>query len=189
MIEPTKLTDAVLILLGDGAMDAAQMAERINLDERFNTLRERAGLGPRGGLKLVTATQVYAAMSGLRSKGRIEQTFIQPVGGRVSKYSHYELTGYGEKRLRKLVHEQVDELIHPVEEPETPVIDHPAYYGGADDPYEAIKVIEAWGLGYNLGNALKYISRAGKKGDALTDLRKARWYIDREIANREGAGE
>lgn len=64
-------------------------------------------------------------------------------------------------------------------------VDHPAHYGGADNPYEAIKVIEAWGLGFCLGNAVKYLSRAGKKGSRLEDLRKARWYIDREIVNEE----
>jgi hypothetical protein len=63
-------------------------------------------------------------------------------------------------------------------------VNHPAHYGG-DTVYEAIKVIEAWGLGFCLGNAVKYISRAGKKGDALEDLKKARWYLDREIQNRE----
>lgn len=66
-------------------------------------------------------------------------------------------------------------------------VDHPAHYGGADNPYEAIKVIEAWGLGFSLGNAVKYISRAEKKGAALEDLKKARWYLDREIANRATA--
>lgn len=66
-------------------------------------------------------------------------------------------------------------------------VDHPAHYGGADNPYEAIKVIEAWGLGFNLGNTAKYLSRAGKKGDALEDLKKARWYLDREIQNLESA--
>lgn len=62
-------------------------------------------------------------------------------------------------------------------------VDHPAHYGGADDPYEAIKVIEAWGLSFCLGNAAKYISRAGKKPGTpnITDLEKARWYLDREI--------
>jgi phosphatidylserine/phosphatidylglycerophosphate/cardiolipin synthase-like enzyme len=64
----------------------------------------------------------------------------------------------------------------------TDAVNHPPHYGGADNPYEAIKVIEAWGLGFCLGNAVKYISRAGKKTDpALQDLKKARWYIDREI--------
>ena len=62
-------------------------------------------------------------------------------------------------------------------------VDHPIYYGGADDPYEAIKVIEAWNLGFHLGNTVKYISRAGKKdGNSTTqDLRKALFYLSREI--------
>lgn len=63
-------------------------------------------------------------------------------------------------------------------------IDHPTYYGG-DTAYEAIKVIEAWELGFCLGNTVKYIARAGKKGNRLEDLKKARWYLDREIANGE----
>jgi hypothetical protein len=64
-------------------------------------------------------------------------------------------------------------------------VNHPEHYGGEDNPYEAIKVIEAWRLGFNLGNAVKYISRAGKKDAALQDLKKARWYLDREISNLE----
>lgn len=64
-------------------------------------------------------------------------------------------------------------------------VNHPSHYGGGDNPYEAIKVIEAWELGFNLGNTAKYISRAGKKGDALEDLRKAEFYLQREIRNRE----
>ena len=66
-------------------------------------------------------------------------------------------------------------------------IDHPEHYGGAENPYEAIKVVEAWELDFHLGNVVKYVSRAGKKGDALEDLKKARWYLDRKIANLEKA--
>jgi hypothetical protein len=66
-------------------------------------------------------------------------------------------------------------------------VNHPSHYGGADNPYEAIKVVEAWGLSFCLGNVVKYISRAGKKGDVLEDLKKARWYLDREITNLENA--
>ncbi len=66
-------------------------------------------------------------------------------------------------------------------------VNHPPHYvrGGV----EAIDVIEAWGLGFCLGNAVKYVSRAGHKDPAKTleDLRKARWYLDREIARLEGA--
>lgn len=67
-------------------------------------------------------------------------------------------------------------------------VDHPAHYGGAYNPYEAIKVIEAWGLGFNLGNTVKYISRADVKGAPLVDLRKAAWYLQREIGRREASG-
>lgn len=61
-------------------------------------------------------------------------------------------------------------------------VDHPAYYGG-DTTYEAIKVIEAWGLDFCLGNTVKYISRAGKKDKVreIEDLKKAKWYIERRI--------
>lgn len=74
-----------------------------------------------------------------------------------------------------------DETLQPAEQPEA--VDHPAYYGGADNPYEAIKVIRAWDLGFNLGNTVKYISRAGRKDPAkyVEDLEKALWYLQDEI--------
>lgn len=62
-------------------------------------------------------------------------------------------------------------------------VDHPPHYQA--NGVEAIDVIDAFGLGFNLGNAVKYLLRAGRKGDALTDLKKARWYLDREIDKRE----
>ena len=60
-------------------------------------------------------------------------------------------------------------------------INHPNHY--CDGGIETIDFIEAKGLGYLLGNAVKYISRAGKKDPTkyTEDLKKARWYIDREI--------
>lgn len=64
-------------------------------------------------------------------------------------------------------------------------VDHPEHYGGRDNPFEAIKVIEAWNLGFCLGNAIKYILRAGRKSDRVEDLKKARWYLDREISKLE----
>ena len=68
-------------------------------------------------------------------------------------------------------------------------VDHPSHYGGKDNPYEAIKVIEAWELDFSLGNVVKYVSRAGKKDPSLLqDLRKARWYLDRYISNLEKEG-
>ena len=65
-------------------------------------------------------------------------------------------------------------------------VDHPTHYGGEENPYEAIKVIEAWGLGFHLGNTVKYISRAGRKTEKkLEDLQKAEWYLKREIKRLE----
>jgi hypothetical protein len=62
-------------------------------------------------------------------------------------------------------------------------VDHPAHYGGADNVYEVIKVIEAWQLDFCTGNAVKYLSRAGKKDPTKTieDLKKSIWYIERRI--------
>lgn len=67
-------------------------------------------------------------------------------------------------------------------------VNHPSHYGSADNPYEAIKVIEVWELGFCLGNTVKYLARAGKKSAETTvqDLEKARWYLDREIARLKG---
>jgi hypothetical protein len=63
-------------------------------------------------------------------------------------------------------------------------VNHPSHYGGADNVYEVIKVIMAWGLGFNLGSAVKYIGRAGKKDPDkhIEDLEKAAFYINYEIA-------
>lgn len=65
-------------------------------------------------------------------------------------------------------------------------VDHPAHYRRGSG-FEAIDVIEAWELGFNLGNAVKYISRAGiKSSDSdIQDLEKALWYINREISRRK----
>jgi hypothetical protein len=64
---------------------------------------------------------------------------------------------------------------------------HPKHYGGEESTYEAIKVIEAWDLGFNLGNVVKYISRLGKKdaNKKIEDLEKALWYLQREIERHE----
>lgn len=62
-------------------------------------------------------------------------------------------------------------------------VDHPAHYGGVDDPFEPIKIIEARNLGFHVGNALKYMLRAGHKlGESeAKDLSKAVWYLNRRI--------
>jgi len=67
------------------------------------------------------------------------------------------------------------------------MVNHPNHYGGKDNIYEAIKVIDSWELGFSLGNTVKYISRAGKKNPdkELEDLKKAKWYLDHHIKNLE----
>jgi hypothetical protein len=63
-------------------------------------------------------------------------------------------------------------------------VDHPAHYNGHPSGVECIDVAEHFN--FCRGNALKYLWRAGQKGDELEDLKKARWYLDREIARLEG---
>lgn len=58
-------------------------------------------------------------------------------------------------------------------------VNHPAHY--TYGTIETIDYIEDKGFTYNLGNAIKYISRAGHKLDAIEDLKKAVWYVEREI--------
>ena len=65
-------------------------------------------------------------------------------------------------------------------------VNNPAHYQAGG--FEVIDIIEAFALNYRLGNVLKYVLRAGKKGDALVCLKKARWYLDREITAREQGG-
>lgn len=66
------------------------------------------------------------------------------------------------------------------------LVNHPPYYKAANG-MEVIDVIEAFALDFRLGNAVKYILRAGRKGDAVEDLRKAEWYLKRAIAEAEDA--
>lgn len=64
-------------------------------------------------------------------------------------------------------------------------VNHPGHYGGADNPYEVIKVLKAWGLEDDaiLWNVIKYVARAGKKDPAkhVEDLEKALFYLDYRI--------
>jgi len=64
-------------------------------------------------------------------------------------------------------------------------VNHPSHYTSHPSGIECIQITEH--MGFNLGNAVKYIWRADLKSDnPIEDLQKARWYIDREIAKRQG---
>lgn len=64
-------------------------------------------------------------------------------------------------------------------------VNHPEHYGGKDNPYETIKIIDAmgWGKEFCLGNVIKYVTRAGKKDNnsSKQDLDKAKWYLEHTI--------
>jgi len=62
-------------------------------------------------------------------------------------------------------------------------VEHPSHYNMGS--IEVIDAIEAWDLNFHLGNTVKYIARAKGKGKYLEDLKKARWYLDREISRQE----
>lgn len=78
--------------------------------------------------------------------------------------------------------EDAYKMIKALNEQPDPV-NHPPHYTSHPSGIECIQVAEH--MGFNLGNAVKYIWRADLKHDALEDLKKARWYLDREIAKRE----
>ena len=67
-------------------------------------------------------------------------------------------------------------LTFEIEEKE--MVDHPSHY---NQGIETIEYIESWSMNFNTGNVIKYVTRAGYKNDQLEDLKKAMWYLDREI--------
>jgi hypothetical protein len=65
-------------------------------------------------------------------------------------------------------------------------VNHPPHYNSNPSGVECIDVVEH--MGFNVGNAIKYLWRAGWKGDPLEDLEKARWYVEREIQRIQKKG-
>lgn len=91
-----------------------------------------------------------------------------------TKVNSYDTCGHFFPSLSTIAKEKIKEK-------ET--VNHPNHYnvGGI----EVIDFIESWNLKFSLGNAIKYIARAPYKNNELEDLKKARWYIDREIQRLE----
>ncbi len=65
----------------------------------------------------------------------------------------------------------------------TDPVNHPPHYKAHPSGIECIQITEH--MNFNIGNAVKYLWRADEKGNALEDLKKAQWYVTREIARRE----
>ena len=106
--------------------------------------------------------------------------------GRWPKYCPGCLPKYSKVPKKKEV--AVEPVAQTIEEPEVKVVElpknedvinHPSHY--TRGKIEVIDFIEDQQLPYHLGNVIKYIARAGYKGDKLEDLKKARWYLDRYI--------
>ena len=77
---------------------------------------------------------------------------------------------------------------HPVVPPQVlqDAVNHPPHYTSHPSGVECIQITEH--MSFCVGNAIKYLWRADEKGKAVEDLKKARWYIDREIKLRESSG-
>lgn len=67
--------------------------------------------------------------------------------------------------------------------PKEDMVNRPPHYASHPSRVECITIVEHFT--FCIGNAIKYLWRAGLKGDAIEDLKKARWYLNREITNRE----
>jgi hypothetical protein len=81
-------------------------------------------------------------------------------------YTKYKDDPYGARKVMKEIQDRE-------------MVNHPDHYQG--NKFEVIDVIEDYDLGFSLGNAIKYILRADNKGNRKQDLKKAIWYIQREI--------
>ena len=110
------------------------------------------------------------------------KTLMRKLG--VTRPYAYNLLSLARKKMREAV-EELAEKVAGVAPPAPPVptpdmVNHPAHYktGGI----ETIDFIEAKKLNYHLVNVVKYITRADHKGDRLENLKKAQWYLEREIA-------
>ena len=79
----------------------------------------------------------------------------------------------------------VDNILmsHEVRDNKPDMVNHPSHYNVKG--FEVIDIIDAYNLNFNMGNALKYLLRADRKGNKVQDLKKALWYLQREIEQSE----
>ena len=116
----------------------------------------------------VSVASVYIARSKLK---KLNATSAKAEGVNIDKVH----------KPKKVFHEDVTPLaFNPADDIKIDLVNHPPHYkvGGV----ETIDFIEAKGLGYNLGNVIKYVTRADHKGSRKENLEKARWYLDRELS-------
>lgn len=108
----------------------------------------------------------------------------------MAQYSGDDLANIERQRTEAAVNESMSRRVVSFDMPmiitKPEKINHPSHYNAGK--FEAIEVIEDWKLGFSLGNAVKYIARAGKKDGSpeLEDLKKAQWYLARRIKELSG---
>ena len=154
----SKLTEVISVMIANPKVKAADLAKDLNVSKAY----------------------VYTLMSQARKK--LNMVKVPRVGWKLK-------TRMQSTRDQKIVNPGVYETIAVMTTNESAVdkltttdnVNHPAHYkvGGI----ETIDFIEAKKLNYNIGNVVKYLTRAEHKGNTLEDLNKARWYLNREIAS------
>jgi len=128
-----------------------------------------------------TITYAYVLRSQARSLGRPKKASPNSVPSDERQI----ITGFTGKQYELMDFTPMPFSVEEVlQETEENTVNHPAHYkiGGI----EVIDFIEAKELNYRLGNVVKYISRADHKGDKLENLKKAQWYLNREIEKLVG---
>ena len=133
----------------------------------------------------------------LLAKGKSVKDIIKEVGGK-PPYIYYVRWKHENKNkpidkprkkpiFRSQRSKDIQKIFQMAKLAPSDIVNSPPHYksGGI----ETIDFIESKDLNYRLGNVIKYVTRAGRKADSdpLVDLKKARWYLDREIFAREGA--
>ena len=152
----------------ESSQKASDLVER-GLRERFNKIKNEIRLIVSKGTYVVD-TVVYMATANL------------DVSEREARDTLAELTLDGELKIKDdWTVVRVDKK--PEQKEDFDPVNKPKHY--ASGKIQPIEAIEDWGLGYNLGNCVKYLSRAGKKDKSKEkeDLQKALFYLSREIAN------
>ena len=124
---------------------------------------------------------LYVIKNKLKTTGRLPTTPAVPLTTLTTNTSlNAMLEPTYKRKIRMEAPERMIEVSYLPKVSATPdPVNHPAHYtaGGI----ETIDFIEAKKLNYNLGNVIKYLTRADHKGNKLEDLRKAQWYLTREI--------
>jgi hypothetical protein len=120
--------------------------------------------------KKAVLSRFHRAVCNIDTNGMYSVTF----GGNVTEKVHDKISAW--KFAYYTILNSDSEQIN-TEQPD--MVNHPKHYNV--DGYEVIDIIDAFGLNFNMGNALKYLLRADRKGNKEQDINKAIWYLQREI--------